>query len=351
MMAPKLELLLIHQTEELMGMDSSRVPSSTDLSGWERLTDPRSHSDSNFKYQIHAVASNTYVRHALQQIFILEQMKRDPTLKYERIDLLTTPDKIAEKTIISTSLIDAEHRETWVGAGYILRVPTANILKTSSSDIGTQFHEGVKTRARLYSERDTQGIADPNRILQYTSPCAYNEVVVTGTGRNGEKVEIAGVFVKVFPNGELVDEDLTRRIQPLAWCRNLPIVRIQEPFFPYQNGQVRVFPDGFNYTLNGKLYLFLSEQSSFTVSQYGGKKSWAMTPQERTGMVQAVRQYLTSTPHEELGTLLALAEKVPDHILQQRVEQQERYKRNLSLGDNGHKIYDHPTIPTFYRLE
>ena len=56
-------------------------------------------------------------------MFLIEQMMGDSSLHYNPIDLLRNPERISEKGVISTSLIDETHRETWRGGGYILRVP------------------------------------------------------------------------------------------------------------------------------------------------------------------------------------------------------------------------------------
>ncbi len=313
--------------ETLKMIDLSKVPSSTDLSGWKRLTDPKKHSDTDFRYLVHAVVSETDVGHSRQQQFLCQEILRDPTIPYNRIDILATPERIAEKGVISTSLIDSEHRETWRAGGYILRVPTDNILKTHSQDVGTQFHTGEKTREALYRERDEKGLANPDTILQCTSPHAYNEVVVAGTGRTGRKVEIAGVFVKVFPNREQVDESLARRVRSIAYSRQLPVLEIQESFNPYKEEGPGVFPNSFNYVIGDRLYLFQNEHSSFTLLEYGGKKSRPMLPHERTKMVDAVRKHLASTPNPELEAMVTVAEIVPDHKLQEQVEQHYRWKQ------------------------
>lgn len=306
----------------------SRVPSSSDLSGWEKLTDPKKHSDTYFRYLVHTVVSENNIGSPIQKLFILQEMQRDQSIKFEAIDLLATPERIAEKGVISTSLIDSKHRETWQAGGYILRVPTGNILETHSQDCGTAFHTAEKTRAALYQKRDAEGIANPDTILQLTSAHSYNEIVVAGTGRNGEKVDIAGVFVKVFPNGELVDEALARRMRMIAYSRKLPVIEIQESFFLYQEGKPTILSNGFSYVIGNRLYLFQGEHSSFTLCEYGGKKSRPMKSQERTEMVSAVRQYLTSTPNPELEAMVVAAEKVPDQMLQDRVEQHYRWKQD-----------------------
>ena len=323
------KLLNEYGEKEKIDYLDSRVPSSKDLAGWERLTDPRQHSE-HFRYLVHAVSEGS-VASSMQMIMICEEMQRNPTLKFEKIDLLRTPEKIAEKRVISTSLIDAQHRETWQGGGYILAVPEGNILQTYNQDRGTLFFKGDETRTASYRERDTKGIADPDRILQYTSSQTYNEVVVTGTGRNGEKVKITGVFIKVFPDGDMVNHSLARELRGVAYSINVPIIEIPEPYTPYQKGEPRVFPDGFNYVLGDQLYLFHDEH--LDVLEYGGKRSRPMKPSERAEMISAVREHLTKVSNPELEALVAKAEQIPDQTIFTRARQHQSFRQSQLFGD------------------
>ncbi len=317
--------------EKINYLDSC-VPYSKDLAGWERLTDPCQHSE-HFRYLVHAVSERS-VASSMQMIMICEEMQRDPTLKSEKIDLLRTPEKIAEKRVISTSLIDAQHRETWQGGGYILAVPEGNILQTYSQDCGTLFFKGDETRTALYRERDTKGIADPDSILQYTSSQTYNEVVVTGTGRNGEKVKITGVFIKVFPDGDMVNHSLARELRRVAYSINVPIIEIPESYTPYQKSEPRVFSDGFNYVMGDQLYLFQGEHSSLSVLEYSGKRSRPMKPSERAEMISAVREHLTTVSNPELEALVAKAEQIPDQTLFTRAGQHQSFRQSQLFGDH-----------------
>lgn len=314
------------------------VPSSTNLTGWETsLTDPAKHRDTSFRYVIHAVEPETSIGSTVQSIFILQEMQRDPSIRWNKIDLLQTPEKIVEKAVISTSLIDSEHRVTWRAGGYILRVPLENILKTCREDCGTQFHLVEDIVKVLYQERDTNGIADPDTLLRYSSvsgsSLSYNEVVVTGTGRTGKQVEISGIFVKVFPNGDFVNEVLAGRLSTIAYQKSLPFLRIVEPYKPYQDENPDLFEGGFGVDKGGKRYVFHIERAAYFILEYGGKKTRTMCPRERAEALGLVRQYLSQTPDEKLQALVAEAEKVSDETLQQRVAAEMQWKeRDGSWG-------------------
>ena len=340
------KLLDKHPLEGYNYNQPGKLPPSVDLSGWETtLTDPREHSLDHFRYLVHAVSIQGSMPNLIQQQFLIEEMIRDPSgIKYINIDLLCNPEKIAEKPVISASLIDAEHRETWKAGGYILRVPVENILKTCGEDCATYFVKSEETRAKLEQERKLYGVANPDVVLAYPSS-RYNEIVLAGTGSTGKSVEISGIFVKIFPDGELVDEELEQKLKSITYQRGLPVVRIQEPVYPYIDSAPNIFKEdrAFGINKDGVRYIFHTEHSSFQIAQWGGKKSRAMTRFERTKMVGLVREYLAITPNETLQTLLTQAEQVPDEALQRRVDEEGSYKQKIRdpYGFDKIRIFEH----------
>lgn len=315
--------------EQFDYLEKGAVLSSTDLSGWETsLTEPDKHNDQKFCYLVHAVKDKNSGANAIQQRHILEDMIRDPSIKFNSIDLLKEPHRISEKSVISSSLIDENHCETWTAGGYILRAPLDNILKTASEDIGTNFVKGEETAHALYQERNTKGIASPERVLGYTSANDYNKIVLAGTGRTGKKVEISGVFVKVFPDGSLVDDELTYELRRIAYRNNWPIIEISEPVMEYSDSKPEAYAEKiFGLQKKGIRYSFDIERQSFEVYQYGGKKSRLMTPAERRKFLALTKEYLTQNPDETIEKLVIEAEKIPDSTLQQRIENQMRYEQ------------------------
>lgn len=323
-------------TLELYGLQGQ------DLSFWETgMTNPRNHDDSRFRYLIHAVQDTHSVVRPMQMIVLCEQMKAGDTVASNKMDLLETPQRISEKPIISTSLIDQSHTETWASGGYILEASLDNILKTASSDIGTNFGGGSDLVTKLYQERDCKGIASPYVTLKFTSPKEYNEIVVAGTGRTDKKVQIHGVFVKVFPNGQYVDAPLAQKLVGIAKRNNWPVVRIKERVEVYEDKDPYVNDDKTWFALhsNGLRYFLNPVDQDFLMMENGGKTSRSMTPVEREYALGKVRDYLLRNDLPDLQRLADVAEAFPDEILSEKVRSEYELTRKINgVGDYGSEM-------------
>lgn len=326
-----------------------RGDSAGEVARWETsMTDPHTHVGDQFRYVVHAVhLPNSYARIS-QKLMICNLACEGKVAHTNTIDLLCNPELIATKPIISTSIIDQGKRATWSEGGYILRVPLDNILVTAHSDIGTAFFKGNSEITKLYSERDSYGgLASPDHVLSRTSEVEYNEIVLTGTGRTGKKVEIAGVFIKYFPDGEIGDPELAQKLCDLAAAQSWPLVFIPESFHEYGDCEphVNVVGGFFRMNRDGILYLFDQKHSRFEVLQYGGMKQRAMEPTERKMFLDAIERYAMECPQEGLATLIAAARTIPDEILENRARYQQgktvetienlrnRYAHQQALGD------------------
>jgi hypothetical protein len=186
-------------------------------SSWKTgFTDPSAH-DINYTYLVHGLASP--MQRGIQAI-ALHQLGADIT-KMHDIDLEREPLRIAEKSIISSSVIDRRHRSTWGDAGLILQVPPENIIGIYPQDAGTPFHDVT----RVVEPSDPELACTVEELLEQTSPTMYNEVVLKGTTETG-KVDVAGFFIKKFYDNSLVEEDLARKMFSLGRQYNLPVVEI-----------------------------------------------------------------------------------------------------------------------------
>ncbi len=301
---------------------------SGDLSRWESsMTDPKTHGET-FRYLVHAVHNDNSVTRIMQKALLCQEFHRDQRIENNNINLLQNPEQIAQKPLISASLIDENRTATWAPGGYILQVPLDNILQTASQDIGTFFWNGQDTVQKLYADRDLLGIADPDRVLRKTdvfSAMSYNEVVLTGTSRTGKEVKVQGVFAKVLPNGEYVNVGLSSTLSRVAAFSDLPFVRIQEPFSPYQEEGLNLKEDFFAVTVQGVRYLFIPAEQKFQVLEYGGLKSSFMTPEQRQFALSKARLFLQSSPHNKLEQMIRAAETVPDEVLLERERIQRRF--------------------------
>jgi len=324
--------------ERLWGSTSDR------LEEWDELTDPRTQNPNvredlfsehpenpkstqgflDFRYLVHGIMPQ--VCKLDQMIAVCDEMRRNPGMKPNHIDLLEEHRRINEKPTISTSLIDAQHRVTFGNAGFILKTPLENILKTCAGDCGNRFFAGEDYVAELYRERGVYGIASPSRVLSLTSPSQWNEIVLAGTGRTGQKVEIQGVFVKVLPDNSFCDDETAKRLQYLAGCNQWPIVRIQEPFTPYEDDEPDFSERHLGINRNGKRYMY---NGRFSVCEFGGKKIRAMKCDERAYAFELIRQHLAQKPDEKLEAILRTAEQVPDSALLKAVcDEMDRRNRD-----------------------
>jgi hypothetical protein len=72
-------------------------------------------------------------------ILAMEEKGVDPEFNQRQaIDILTNPRDINQRVSLSTSLIKIDGKNTtWGEAGYILSVPRADVISTSTSDAGS----------------------------------------------------------------------------------------------------------------------------------------------------------------------------------------------------------------------
>lgn len=160
------------------------------------------------------------------------------------VQYLRDPD-VLKSVIISTSLIDQNHRATYYPFGFILNVPAVNIYSASSRD------QGVSNRTddilgefqRIFNSNNVGNrILSPKQVLDGTpkpeGKTGYNEVVVVGTSPEGKHVSVSGLFVKVNAAGKLwvdpaqkvpyVTPEIVTLVSKLAADRDLPIIAIED---------------------------------------------------------------------------------------------------------------------------
>lgn len=197
-------------------VESTATPEQRYFSWLNSFTDPKNHDAGQFTYFVHGLGSP--IMRTLQSIASIE-LGLDP--KIANIDLEREPLRIAEKPIISSSVIDPRHRATWGDAGLILRVPPENILNIFSQDAGTRYFDAAK----VLEQKSAQLACTVEELLEQTQPTSYNEVIIQGSTEAGN-VEIIGFFIKKFSDNSLVEEELAKKIVGLAYIHNLPRVEI-----------------------------------------------------------------------------------------------------------------------------
>jgi len=176
--------------------------------------DPKKHNPKHFRYLIHGVATQEH-KHALAELAARTGQRDDS----KQIDLLVTPEMIAEKPLISTCLIDQDHTTTRDSIGFILEVPESNIMRTYDRDQGTMF---LNTHNM---EQDLLYLS-PEGLLKDTHPEMYNEVLIKGISRSGNVVRITGVFVRLDKDGFPEDPKMADQIKALAHRNGWPVVEL-----------------------------------------------------------------------------------------------------------------------------
>ena len=187
---------------------------------YRELTNPKTHDPNYFCYIVHGL--NPAAKTGLLS-FTIEKGGYD--FKQE-IDLLSEPERITEKLLISSSIINQDHVATWGDTFFILSVPWANFVSMSPRDSGTNVTNpsGVLEYAR-------SPYTIPSRFIAETRHCrgdsSYNEVVMTGN-KGGNLVEIIGVGIKYTDVGEtrLREPREAERMREIADTRHIPVIQI-----------------------------------------------------------------------------------------------------------------------------
>ncbi len=172
------------------------------------FTDPRTYVPGQpFLFMVHAIRKQGAI-------------EKDP----REVDPESRPDLMSLIPRFSASLISNDHPATWSNSGFILDVPTENIVNVWPYD------SWVSNRMRQFIEEPPQPLNfSPRGLLRKSDPLAYNEVGVNGTSQSGQEVRVTGIFIKVDKNGyPLSSDQWLRKLEALAQRYQLPIIEIQD---------------------------------------------------------------------------------------------------------------------------
>jgi hypothetical protein len=161
---------------------------------------------------------------------------------------------IVRRFLLSTSIIDENHRSTYFPYGLILQVPKQNIISTNTKDQGFKNYRtavpGDTRPPHVLSDSmdDIRTVTakfdfrTPDEILVGTKPLGdlgYNEIVVMGTSPTGGPISVQGFFMKVSSTKERFvrfrggsgsspekDPFVTNSIYQMMLASRLPIVQI-----------------------------------------------------------------------------------------------------------------------------
>ena len=317
------------------------------VEAWKNITtDPREHNPNYFKYIVHSIQSESLRLHRdiLEIQLKLNGLDVDEN---RRTDLLRNSDDIAKKAVISTSLIDQNHRGTWGNVGFILDVPAENILSVSNQDMGSLPRSAEYVKARL-RERD---IESPDVLLKNTHPSQYNELEITGTNPFdlSKKVKVIGVFIKVGPDGKPQENDanLLGKIRGIAGTYNLPIIDIPIIYNDYVDRKIHPTFAGIDGEVVNRIHMAKSGYSysiyrdakgviSGLVVFHGGQSSRWITEQDFDIFTTAILEEL------KMGRSSNLAEAFhrifPQGVDKAKEELRSQWKRGKAMVGNNNPL-------------
>lgn len=234
----------------------------------EKFTHPSAHSPGNYRYLVHSLmqASSKVADYNLGNHSELENFEKlrqrylpyatvskknpiKPNLMVNFLAQYLAEPQILKQNIISSSLISNAKHATYYPLGFILRAPPECIYVTSPTDVGVANRTGdILAELQRVHGPTAMTIQTPDQVLAATNGAGgstgYNEIVVVGTAPEGKQVDVAGIFVKTDPNGNLyVSRNLTTNVaDTAAWLTpasvklisdcarkfNLPIVAIPD---------------------------------------------------------------------------------------------------------------------------
>jgi len=189
---------------------------------YAELTDPSEHDPSHYCYIVHGLNPMA------KQHLLLATMKQNGYDFSQEIDLLNEPQKIAEKKLISTSIINQNHNATWGDVFFILDVPWDNFVSMSPRDNATNV-----TNPDFVLECARHPNMVPSELIKQTKflggNSSYNEVVVTGK-KNDKEAKIKGIGIKLTDVGDETPREAKEaiRMREIAEELGVPVIEIIE---------------------------------------------------------------------------------------------------------------------------
>src|SRR3989344_5706107 len=206
----------IHQNLEPSDVEKEITPEDF----YSELTDPTKHNPEKFCYVVHGIMPESYLD---RLSLAIEMGGYDPS---QEINLLAEPERIVDKKLISTSIINQNLHRTWGGSFFILDVPWDNFVSMSPRDSAT-----IITNPDFILENARHPSMTPTRLIDATrskdGDSAYNEVVVTGS-KNQQQVRITGIGLQLTDTGEesIVQPEDADKMRGIAKKLGVPTIEI-----------------------------------------------------------------------------------------------------------------------------
>jgi hypothetical protein len=191
------------------------------------FTEPRKHTDDDYRYLVHAI----------------------PEWRLEHASIAWIYDQMPASIALSTSLIDESLNPTWSPVGFIFAAPkTEQILVTSGGDAMTPRFKRPKNwlekfllpkspaeidayREKLLRQFSGSLIQSPAELLGSRSPFMHNEVLVGGSELTGTAMpKVIGIFYKLgHGDGKPeIGESVRQGLERLARKKNLPLIPLRD---------------------------------------------------------------------------------------------------------------------------
>jgi hypothetical protein len=158
------------------------------------FSDPSQHDSLHFVYIVHDIFGFT-IDEAQKTVW-------EHNLAPYQINIIRNPERISEIAVISSSIINQNHIKTYgAGWGVILKVPSSNFMAATPKDMqSSKLREALPLGTNAVDKQigtliKRHGLPSPEQILEQTPKDRHNEVLILGTGPNGEKVEVAGFYL------------------------------------------------------------------------------------------------------------------------------------------------------------
>lgn len=198
-------------------------PEHAEASEWE-MSDPKEHDPENFRYIVYS----TY------DIRKIPNLRKDIPAEDLIHDIYKKGgvDRMINRDILSTSLIDQDHTSTFgYDGGLILDVPPENIIVASPTDTGSvEYPFTYKDWKERNTGKERKPIPSASDVLSETGKhmTQWNEIDIHPTNPyTGEQVKINGAFIATNPKtGAPLNERLASEIRDLAQKMNLPVIDI-----------------------------------------------------------------------------------------------------------------------------
>lgn len=170
------------------------------------------YNPNDFRFLVHAID----LPNSILSDFHLSELLNNYGGNYsssQKINLALTPEKIAEKELISCSLVakseNAETLETYKPFGFIIKCPIENIIFAGNSDSGNSDLGVLYTHPDEVKKKFEDKIILPLENCLFNSS-SWNEILVDGATIYG-KAEIDGIFVNLG-HFSMNDDDYAKRV-------------------------------------------------------------------------------------------------------------------------------------------